>query len=343
MSNLLTMLDMVFLEPWRGDLHIPDVSLTGRTVLVTGGNAGIGLEAAIHFARLSPALLILACRTPSAGEVAADRIAKETGLARGNIVVWQLDLTSFTNVKAFADRANRELQRLDVACLNAGINLPKWGQTEDGWEMGLQVNDLATGLQAVQLFPLLLKTADLPTPAGGAPLKPHLTVVASDVHYVAAWTERKAVPSKHSTHLAALNDKEIFTTFDRYNTTKLLEILLVRELAKLPSVQGKVVLNTVNPGLTKSSLTREMPRPIAALVGVLARATADSAKNYLWAALTDTDALEPEGGAFVSLCKVIPPSKFVLSNEGRAIGEKLLQEMVEVWKKVDPEAVAKVF
>ncbi|GAA6009763.1 hypothetical protein JCM10207_004184 [Rhodosporidiobolus poonsookiae] len=343
MSNLLSILNMTFVERWKGDLHVPDVSLKGRTVLITGGNAGLGLESAIHFARLSPSRLILACRTSSKGEAAADRIAKETGLARGNIAVWQLDLASFDNVKTFAHRANRELDRLDVACLNAALAPMKWGQTEDGWERGLQVNDLATGLQAVELLPLMRKTADLPTPAGGAPLKPHLTIVASDVHLVAAWTERKAVPSKHSTYLAALNDEKIFNSFDRYNVTKLLEVLFVRELAKLPFINGKVVLNTVNPGLTKSGLRDEFPGAAATFFNWIARPTADSARNYVWAGLTDTDAEEPAGGAYVSLCKVVPPSKFVRSKEGQEVGARLLQEMIQVWKKVDPEAVAKVF
>jgi hypothetical protein len=83
--------------------------------------------------------------------------------------------------------------------------------------------------------------------------------------------------------------------------------------------------------------------PHRRIFNFLGRPAADSAKNYVYAALVDTDQYEPEGGAFVSLTKVIPPSKFVRSEEGKEVSEKLFEEMKEEWRKVDPEAVKRVF
>ncbi|GAA5968607.1 hypothetical protein JCM11641_007693 [Rhodosporidiobolus odoratus] len=325
-----SVLYMTFLEPYLKQKNpIPKVSLEGRTVL---------LEAAIHFGRRSPARLILAVRTIATGETAADRIAEESGLPRDRIQVWQLDLSAFANVKAFGAKARRELNRLDVVCLNAAVAAVKFKQTADGWEETLQVNDIATGLLAVELLPLLLKTAELPTPAGGDNLKPHLTIVASDIHYAAAFKERQAVPYKHSDYLAALNDKELFNGFDRYGVSKVLNVLLARELAKLPQVQSKVVVNSVNPGLTKSSLRREMPWFFEWLFNLLGRDTAGAATNYAYAGLAET-----EGGAFVSRCAVQEPSDFVLSQEGKEVSKKVFEEMIEVWRKEDPDATAAIF
>ncbi|GAA5863120.1 hypothetical protein JCM8547_002804 [Rhodosporidiobolus lusitaniae] len=333
---------MTFVERFRGGNQIPDVNLSGRTVLITGANTGLGLEAAIHYARLSPARLILAVRTVSTGEEAASRIVSETPLSRDRIEVWQLDLSSFDNVVAFSRRC-QQLERLDIAILNAAVAGLKWKTTSEGWESMLQVNVISTGLQAVQLLPVLRRTGDLPTPPGGEDIKPHLSIIASDVSFIAAFTEQHAVPSKHSSYLAALNDEKLFNAFDRYNTSKLLEVGLARELAKVPMAEG-VVVNTVNPGLTKSGLRREAPGVFERFFNLIARDTADSAKNYVFAGVTDTDALNGGiGGAYVSLCQVKPPVSSVTTPEGVEMHKKILGELVELWKGIDGEAVKAVF
>lgn len=72
-----------------------EAALTGRTALVTGANSGLGLETAVHLARLDPKVLILAVRTASKGEAARDEIAERSGLDRARIQVWELDMASF--------------------------------------------------------------------------------------------------------------------------------------------------------------------------------------------------------------------------------------------------------
>lgn len=90
---------------------VPDADLTGKWVIVTGGNNGIGREAALQMAAWG-ANLILACRTPPAHESHPDAVveecrarAKETGK---EIVVewWEIDMSSLASVEAFARRWN---------------------------------------------------------------------------------------------------------------------------------------------------------------------------------------------------------------------------------------------
>lgn len=50
------------------------------------------------------------------------------------VEVWQLDLASFSSVKAFAARAEAELHRLDILVENAGVVMHDWTTTPDGWE-----------------------------------------------------------------------------------------------------------------------------------------------------------------------------------------------------------------
>lgn len=99
---------------------IPTTDCTGKTVIVTGANVGLGLEAARHFVSLNCEKLILACRSTAKGEAARQDIESTTG-RKGVVDVWQLDLESYDSVKAFAEQA-KSLKRIDVLLENAGIS-----------------------------------------------------------------------------------------------------------------------------------------------------------------------------------------------------------------------------
>lgn len=102
--------------------------LTGKTIVVTGANDGIGLEAAKHFAKMSPKKLILACRDLKKASAAVAEIGSAVAEA------WQLDLSDFKSVAAFADRVESDLEHLDIVVANASIAAFEMSQTADGYE-----------------------------------------------------------------------------------------------------------------------------------------------------------------------------------------------------------------
>lgn len=165
--------------------HYPTHDFTGQTIIVTGSNTGLGLDAARHFARLNCAKLILAVRTVSKGEKAKESILATTKRTSDCIEVWELDLSKTWSVKAFATRA-KQLHRLDVLVENAGVLPPTtFTATAEGNEMGLQTNVISPFLLALLLLPKLRETA--------AKFKsvPHLVVVTSEMHHVAAFKEKE--------------------------------------------------------------------------------------------------------------------------------------------------------
>ncbi|KAJ7742986.1 hypothetical protein B0H14DRAFT_2478168 [Mycena olivaceomarginata] len=177
-------------DQFSSKLPVTHVDLTGRSFVVTGSNTGLGLATAIHLARMKPALLILAVRDLKKGMVAKDQVIAETGFA-GRLEVWELDMADFGSVKRFVEMVNT-LERLDGAILNAGINVPSWDVTVDGWEKTFQVNMLATGLLGVLLLPLLKKTSQLPLPYPDAhELSPHLTITGSGAQFLALFPEKR--------------------------------------------------------------------------------------------------------------------------------------------------------
>ncbi|KAJ6519145.1 hypothetical protein C8R45DRAFT_950363 [Mycena sanguinolenta] len=302
--------------------------LTGRTYLVTGSNTGLGLATAIHLARINPACLILAVRDLKKGHAAKDEIIAETAFA-GLLEIWELDMADFTSVRRFVGRVNDTLERLDGAILNAGINVPSWDVTVDGWEKTFQVNVLATGLLGVLLLPILKKTAQLSLPHPDAPkISPHLTITGSGAHWLALFPEKTAPEI-----LKALNDGSKSIKRDRYPTSKLLLILFVHTLAALPSAEG-VIVNVADPALCISSIGSEYNLGAFAmfLVRRVAWTTTKGALNLVYAVLKPTPS-----GSYISYCDVRRTVPWSVSDDGKHVQEKVWNEMVEVWRGVSPD------
>jgi short-subunit dehydrogenase len=131
----------------------------GKTYIVTGANVGIGLETSKHLVKASASRVILAVRNIEAGERARVEIEKETGI-KGVAEVWHLDLSSFASVKAFATKADRELERLDVLVNNAALAYDQFTLSE-GLELSVKVNVASTFLLGALLFPKLSKSGRL--------------------------------------------------------------------------------------------------------------------------------------------------------------------------------------
>lgn len=130
---------------------MPD--LTGKVIIVTGANSGIGFEAAKEFAR-KRAEVILACRNMEKAQVALDSLQAELPNAKATIM--QLDLASQSSVHQFADEFLARYDRLDILVNNAGIMMVPYGTTEDGFERQLGTNHLGhfalTGLLIERLL-----------------------------------------------------------------------------------------------------------------------------------------------------------------------------------------------
>jgi len=135
--------------------NIPDQS--GRTAIVTGGNSGIGFEAARALA-LKNASIILAVRNLEKGAIAKAAIIKEYSDAKVSVAL--LDLSSLKSVNAFAESFTKANEKLDLLINNAGIMIPPYSKTEDGFESQMGTNHLGHFVLTSKLFSLLDKTPD---------------------------------------------------------------------------------------------------------------------------------------------------------------------------------------
>ncbi|KAJ5456349.1 hypothetical protein N7530_011623 [Penicillium desertorum] len=304
----------------------PTQSFADQTALVTGANVGLGLEAARHITRLGAARVILAVRNVAAGKAAKEDIEKSTGRL-GVCEVWEVDLASHASVLAFGERVS-QLPRLDVAILNAAIATEQFGIAE-GYERTLTVNVINTLFLGLLILPTMKATRQKDPSR-----TPRLTFVVSEVHAWVNFTEWK-----EDEPMKFFSDQTNAKMHERYPLSKLLQVLLVQELAgRVPGSQ--VVINMLNPGFCHSQLTREAGWKYTLMKALLARSTEVGSRTLVAGA---TAGLESHGAYMTDgHVESTALSPFVRSDEGRQAREKLWAELSSILEGVRPGVMQNV-
>src|SRR5713101_3161329 len=206
--------------------------LTGKTVLVTGGNSGIGTETAIALAR-DGARVVITARDAKRGEEAVATIRTQAG--SDAVSVMSLDLASLASVREFASSFAEQHDRLEVLVNNAGVVIDSRRVTVDGFETTFQVNHLG---------PFLLTNLLRETLVAAAPAR--VVTVASAIHSNA----------RHGLDFDDLQSTRRYRSISVYGKSKLANILFTRELARRWADTG-VTANAVHPGFVASRLGRD--------------------------------------------------------------------------------------
>ena len=134
-------------------INIPD--LTGKTIIVTGGNSGLGFESVKVFTEKG-AHVVLSCRSVDKGEKAKTEILLKH--PEGKIEVAELDLADLESVRKFAESFQQKYSRLDVLLNNAGIMTTPYFTTKDGFEGQMGTNHLGHFTLTGLVLPLLKNT-----------------------------------------------------------------------------------------------------------------------------------------------------------------------------------------
>ena len=206
-----------------------------RTVIITGGNSGLGFETAKKIAKNKEYRIILACRNSEKAEEAVRKIKEETG--NENILSLQLDTASLASVRKFAeDYENSGIGSIYALLLNAGINGMHSGMTEDDMEIVFQTNHLGHFLLANLMLPRMEPTGKIFS-------------TSSDMHdspmgkMVWEGTEALAHPSEEGKQSRL-----------RYSFSKLCNLYFVYELARRLGEEGSSIrVNAFNPGFMQTN------------------------------------------------------------------------------------------
>ena len=218
--------------PWTSH-HMPDLS--GKTCIVTGGNSGLGYEAALQLAGKG-ARVVLACRNT---EKARDAIEAITSAKPGaSLEAMELDLASLTSVRGFAKNFLDTHGALDVLCNNAGVMALPHRRTPDGFEMQFGTNHLGHFALTGLLLERLLGTP-------GA----RVVTVSSTMHRTG------------KIHFDDLQWERRYSKWGAYGQAKLANLLFTYELQRKLDAKGASLITVAcHPGYAATNLQATGPR-----------------------------------------------------------------------------------
>ena len=213
--------------------------LTGKTVIITGANTGMGLETAVDLAKRG-ARVILACRNKEKGETAVSEVKKRSKSL--NTAFVRIDLASLDSVREFAAKILEKEPRIDILINNAGVLMPTHSKTADGFELHFGVNHLSHFL----LTNLLL---DRMKEAPSA----RIINVSSIAH------------RRGKINFDDLQSEKPHKRLVAYNQSKLANVLFTRSLAQRLQ-ETNVTTYSLHPGVIRTELFRNVSSILVSLV-----------------------------------------------------------------------------
>ncbi len=213
--------------------NIPDLS--GKLIIVTGGNSGLGYESVKAFADKG-AKVVLASRSVEKGEAAKKKILAQ--ITNGTITVMQLDLMDFSSIKNFVSKFKEQYKRLDILMNNAGIMTVPYGLTKDGYESQIGTNHLGHFLLTGLLIELIINTHES-----------RVVNVSSSAHKYGKMDFR---------NLLFKNGKD-YSPMKAYARSKLANLLFTYELQRLFKAKNiNSIALAAHPGFSHTNLGRHL-------------------------------------------------------------------------------------
>jgi NAD(P)-dependent dehydrogenase (short-subunit alcohol dehydrogenase family) len=237
----------------------------GRLAIVTGANIGLGYETALGLAAKGCSV-VLACRNIDKAEAAKASILAQR--SKSTVDCMALDLASLASVRKFAVVYKRRHARLDLLINNAGIMMPPFALSEDGFESQLAANYLGHFALTGLLLPLMIKTP-----------RSRIVSLSSLAH---RWGDIRF----EDLHFERRYDKRL-----AYGQSKLACLMFAYELQRRLRRAGHTTLSVAaHPGVSSTNLFQHLPKIVglfAPLTPLVFQSAKGGAQPTLYAALGD--------------------------------------------------------
>nr|XP_033778210.1 dehydrogenase/reductase SDR family member 13 [Geotrypetes seraphini] len=270
---------LIYFNFIKGPRCKSETSLKGKTVLITGGNCGIGKVTALDLARRG-ARTILACRNKEKAEAAIFDIRKKSGNMQ--VLFMKLDLASLTSIRAFATLFLESEPRLDILINNAGVL--GGDMTIDGYNPMFRVNHLGHFL----LTQLLLERLKHCAPS-------RIVIVSSNSYFYGKIDFENLNPPPGG----------LIRNIQAYADSKLANVLHARELAN--RLEGNnITCYAVHPGLVHTEIfhciSPWLKLPVYFYLCLFARDCIVGAQTSIYCAVQE--GIEQHSGRYFADCRV---------------------------------------
>lgn len=232
----------------------------GKVAIVTGANGGLGYETALGLAK-EDVEVVLACRNLQKAEAAKSKIVNEYPEAQ--IKTIKLDVSSLREVREFATQFQGQYEKLDLLINNAGIMMPPYKVTEDGFENQFATNYLGHFVLTGLLLPLLTGTPGSRVVTLSSLSYKWAEIQFDDIHAKKGYSRRKA-----------------------YGQSKRACLIYAYELNhRLAAARHNTLSVVAHPGLCKTNLDQYFPALIRPLGNLFLQSAKNGALPVLYAAL----------------------------------------------------------
>ena len=245
--------------------NINDIpSQKGRIAIVTGSNIGLGYETALALAK-KDMKVILACRNLEKANNAIEKIKSQA--PKADLETIQIDLSKLSSVDNFAESYLKKYDQLDLLINNAGVMMPPYTLTDDGYELQLAANHLGH----FKLTGLLLDTVEKTTNS-------RIVSLSSNAH------------KSGKINFDDLQSKENYSALAAYGQSKLACLMFAYEMQRRLEKSGFQTISTAaHPGVSVTNLVQYIPFWVkilfSPLIPFVTHSPENGAKPTLFAAL----------------------------------------------------------
>ena len=312
---------------WDRHRHVTvsqNSSIYGKTIVITGGNRGIGFEAVMKLLPLG-CHIIIGCRRPSEAFQVIEKSIKSPIYSDkyagqlGTYECIQLNLASMKSVKNFVSELIKRACDINILINNAGVMFGPYELTEDGLENQMATNYFGHFLLTDLLLPILTASAEK------SQSNSRVINVASCAHFAGSWLD-----------LQDLNASNYYSAYESYANSKAAQIMFTKYLSQKLHTEEctNVDVNCIHPGVVNTGLFQHVgwAQWFSCLPMIFFKTPKQGGESIVYAA-TSPD-IEGIGGLYLDNSRAARSSSFV-NNIGNQAA--LWQKTCEILKTINEE------